>query len=154
MKRNLLKLPGILSDIDGVVHRGYKVIPGSDRAIKTLLREHRTADGQVARVPFVLVTNGGGYRETNFAKSLNNMVFGSDAPQPAGQHIFQANQLVECHTPLRTLLPAYHDKFVLVAGYKETIEAVHDYGFKKAIHSEELLGLWPELAPLPARTIP
>ena len=61
---------------------------------------------------------------------------------------------MECHTPLKTLLPAYHDKFVLVAGYKETIEAIHEYGFKKAIHSEELLGMMPELAPLPARTIP
>ena len=39
---------------------------------------------------------------------------------------------MECHTPLKTLLPAYHDKFVLVAGYKETIEAIHEYGFKKA----------------------
>ena len=55
---------------------------------------------------------------------------------------------------MKTLLPAYHDKFVLVAGYKETIEAIHEYGFKKAIHSEELLGMMPELAPLPARTIP
>ena len=68
--------------------------------------------------------------------------------------MFKPDQLVECHTPLKTLLPAYHDKFVLVAGYKETIEAIHEYGFKKAIHSEELLGMMPELAPLPARTIP
>ena len=82
------------------------------------------------------------------------MVFGSDAPQGPGQHIFKPEQLVECHTPLKTLLPAFHDKFVLVAGYKETIEAIHDYGFKKAIHSEELLGLIPEIAPLPTRTMP
>ena len=45
MRRNLLRLPGILSDIDGVVHRGYKVIEGSDRAIKCLLKEHKTVDG-------------------------------------------------------------------------------------------------------------
>ena len=57
------RLPAILSDIDGVVYRGSKLIPGSDIALRTLLRKHDLG-GKQMKLPFSLLTNGGGVLET------------------------------------------------------------------------------------------
>ena len=72
--------------------------------------------------------------------------------------MFEPSELVQCHTPLKKLLPQYHDKFVLVSGVMggimNTVETIHSYGFKNVIHSEELAALIPELSPLTVRSLP
>ena len=94
---------------------------------------------------------------------MNNIVFGETRAKSGGfdpfgkddeQHMLVGDQIVQCHTPLKKLLPEYHDKFVLVAGINDTIEVVTDYGFQKAIHAEELVSLIPALSPLPLRSLP
>ena len=84
MKRSALKLPGIISDIDGVIHRGSNLIQGSDTAIKCLLNSHSNAKGEKFRLPFILLTNGGGWTEENHIKRLNEIVFGEKQANSGG----------------------------------------------------------------------
>lgn len=56
--------------------------------------------------------------------------------------------MICCHTPFRKLVPDLGDKFVLVSGIKNVMNVSKEYGFKKAIHVEELYALMPYLAPL------
>ena len=74
---------------------------------------------------------------------INDTVFGTDRIKEGNEPIVSGDQMVLSHTPLMQLLPKYHDKFVLVSGMREIVEVCVDYGFKKAIHSEELLSLIP-----------
>ena len=45
-------------------------------------------------------------------------------------------------------MPDFGDKFVLVTGIKNVMNVTKEYGFKKAIHVEELYALMPYLCPL------
>jgi ribonucleotide monophosphatase NagD (HAD superfamily) len=58
--KRLSVLPGILSDIDGVVYRGGHEIGNSRKVIDFLL--NRTFHGG-KHIPFALLTNGGGISE-------------------------------------------------------------------------------------------
>jgi ribonucleotide monophosphatase NagD (HAD superfamily) len=67
----MLRLPAILSDIDGVLYRGSKLIKGSDIALRTLLKYHSFGYGRGAHLPFSLLTNGGGVPEAERADVVN-----------------------------------------------------------------------------------
>ena len=110
-----------------------------------------------------MLTNGGGWTEKKHCERLNEIVFGAAAAKAGGfdpftddaeQPMLDGTELVQCHTPLLKLLPEYHDKFVLVAGIKDTIDVINGYGFKNAIHTEELAALIPALSPLTLKSLP
>lgn len=73
--RKLIKLPGVLSDIDGVIYRGSKSIHGSDIALRALLKSYQV-EGRQVKLPFSLLTNGGGQLESVRADLVNEIVFG------------------------------------------------------------------------------
>ena len=56
--------------------------------------------------------------------------------------------MICCHTPLKKQVPVYGDKFVLISGNKDVMDVSAHYGFKKAIHVEELYALIPGISPL------
>jgi ribonucleotide monophosphatase NagD (HAD superfamily) len=76
MIKKLRRLPGILSDIDGVIYRGGKRIDGAERVLNSVLNPLK--DGSL--MPFTLLTNGGGTSEKVRSKYINKVVFGEDAP--------------------------------------------------------------------------
>ena len=67
------KLPAIVADIDGVITRGEKVIPGVREGLEKVLAgvemqsKHRD-------VPFSLLTNGGSYTEKRRAEKMNELI--------------------------------------------------------------------------------
>jgi hypothetical protein len=62
--------------------------------------------------------------------------------------------MILCHSPLKTLVPDYMDKYVLFSGIGDIINVANGYGFKKAIELDELLAIHPELHPLTTKWYP
>ena len=70
-----LKVPGILSDIDGVIYRGKQTVGNSTSVLSKLLRPIKLK-GTELKLPFACLTNGGGTLERDRATLFNNIVFG------------------------------------------------------------------------------
>jgi ribonucleotide monophosphatase NagD (HAD superfamily) len=85
-------MPAIVSDIDGVLLRGKNIIPGSDNLLKRVLNE--TFTEHKLRMPFVLLTNGGGMLESDKAKQMNE-ILGVD---------LSSDHIILNFTPLRPLV--------------------------------------------------
>jgi ribonucleotide monophosphatase NagD (HAD superfamily) len=84
-------LPGILSDIDGVVYRGGREIGNSRKVIDFLL--NRTFhDGK--HIPFALLTNGGGISEDERAKYIAHVI-GLDKKN-SGKSLEGSDPAVKC----------------------------------------------------------
>ena len=119
------------------------MIPGADRAMRCLLETHRTEDRRQFKLPLVLLTNAGGKLEHKWTDMINETLFGT-APSP-NEPVVKPEQMILSHTPLKQMLPKYGDKFVLVSGMHEAVDVCVEYGFKKAMHAEEVLALIPEI---------
>ena len=75
VKKKKNGLPGIVSDIDGVVLLGKKGVEGSKQALEKVLRPNKPVnpeDGQ--GVPFFFFTNSGGYTEDQKSDSVNQIL--------------------------------------------------------------------------------
>ena len=64
------RLPGIVSDIDGVVMRGATPIPGAKEALERILTGVRLGS-EKKELPFMFLTNGGHYTEKQKAEKMN-----------------------------------------------------------------------------------
>ena len=62
--------------------------------------------------------------------------------------------MICCHTPLKKKVPDFGDKYVLVTGLGGVMDVCRQYGFRKAIHVEELYALMPNLSPLAQKEYP
>ena len=69
----------------------------------------------------------------------------TDGPEDT---LLDPTQMICCHTPLRERVSEFQDKYVLVTGNGSVLSVCQEYGFKKAIHVEELFALMPQLSPL------
>lgn len=119
---------GIVLDIDGVVYRSKKLIPGSDEAIKML---------QTLRLPFIFMTNGGGMSEVAKAQELSELLHCDIDP----------DQIVLAHSPMRHVAPLYRHCSVLVVGPPECETVARSYGFTDPIAVERYQCEHPELVP-------
>lgn len=97
-------------DIDGVILRGNKVIPGAKEALEKLVK---------AKIPFIFVSNGGGLLEEVKADQLSAKLH---------QHI-RKEQVLLCHTPYSQLVHQYGKEAVLVVGKESCLEVAQSYGF-------------------------
>ena len=68
-------------------------------------------------------------------------MFGMSKPLTAYDTLLKGPQMICCHTPLKKMVPEYGDKFVLVSGDGQVLDVCQSYGYKKAIHVEELYAL-------------
>ncbi|KAJ2908659.1 hypothetical protein GGI21_002666, partial [Coemansia aciculifera] len=93
-------------DIDGVLVRGKRALDEGRRALQMLSGDNRLR----MRIPFVLLTNGGGVSEADKAADISRLV-GVD---------IQAEQIVLAHSPMRALASRYAQKHVLVVGGKQS----------------------------------
>lgn len=125
-------------DIDGVLKAGPNVLPEARRALRIL----EGANPRRERIPYVLITNGGGKHESERAADLAREL---EAPiVPA--------QVVQAHTVMRSLVPLYHDKPILMVGGPETPpgmarQVMKDYGFKDVYTTHDLHAYAPAAWP-------
>ncbi|KAI0892335.1 HAD-superfamily hydrolase [Annulohypoxylon nitens] len=122
-------------DIDGVLVKGKKALPGASDAVKLLQRKH---------VPFMFLTNGGGHTEDAHVKRV-------------GQRLgltFSPKQFVQSHTPYFDLVPEYGDKMILVLGGhgQQIREVAHAYGFKNVVTSSDIVATCKHIHAFPEIT--
>ncbi|KAI0033456.1 HAD-like domain-containing protein [Vararia minispora EC-137] len=105
-------------DIDGVLIRGASVIPEAKRALAIL----EGANEMNWKIPYILITNGGGVSETERCHKLTNELGVNITP----------SMLVQAHTILRDHSREYADQDVLVLGGRRNglRQVAESYGFK------------------------
>ena len=133
-----------MCDIDGVVLRGEHIIGNSASMIKQIRAPRKEFND--ARIPFTLLTNGGGFIEEAKANYINKVL---DLAKDEVSRLDETH-IIQCHTPLRepSLVEKYKGKYVLVCGYDEVLKAALSYGYDKAIHVDELAAVYPDAVPL------
>ncbi|MCJ1282116.1 hypothetical protein MMC26_001439 [Xylographa opegraphella] len=132
-------------DIDGVLLRSSAPLPSATRTLHHL---------QQQRIPFVLLTNGGGKPEAARAAELSRRL----------RVPLDAAALVQSHSPFADLVrgtgahPPLRDACVLVTGADgEACRGIAEmYGFTNVITPADILAahptIWPFRAPAPTRT--
>lgn len=106
-------------DIDGVLLRGNTALPGARDSLLRL---------DDAKIPFVLLTNGGGELESVKAAKLSEIL----------NYEISEDQLILSHTPMRSECAPFANKRVLVLGCKDAIGVGKSYGLKKAVTVNDL----------------
>ena len=96
-------------------------------------------------MPFITLTNGGGFTEEKKAEQLNKYL-----KYDGYERKLTSKNIVQCHTPLSEghLVEKYKDKYVLICGYDEVLNTAINYGYTKAIHVDELAAVYPNSVPL------
>ncbi|KAI8097266.1 HAD-like domain-containing protein [Halteromyces radiatus] len=126
-------------DIDGVLLKGKKPIAEAKSAIQLLNGDNP----QNRRVPFVLLTNGGGMTEAAKANQVSNLIDVEISP----------DQVILSHSPMQMLTKKYKEKRVLVVGGKGKIcaDLAKGYGFDNVVTPQDLHhwnnSLWPYSQP-------
>ncbi|KAI9365554.1 HAD-like domain-containing protein [Zopfochytrium polystomum] len=124
------RLAGVVFDMDGVLVHGHTAIPQARAALARLAR---------ARVPYVVLTNGGGRTEAFEAARLTRLLCApSDDGVPSAPP-FDADRVILAHTPMKHLAAQYADKVVLVLGPDMSRDVALAYGFRKVVLGEEVL---------------
>jgi len=147
--RNFSKIsvPGLALDIDGVLRKGNSAIPNAAQTIKLLKTPLENLSpkfkGIKSGIPFVLMTNGGGYLENVKARELNEILGIINENEKV-----RPDDMVLCHTPIREIAKDYKDEYVVVAGLGDVLSIALDYGFNKAITLDEYSALFPYLSRL------
>ncbi|KAK5112441.1 hypothetical protein LTR85_011550 [Meristemomyces frigidus] len=117
-------------DIDGVLVRSSTPLPGAHEALKYL---------QENRIPFILLTNGGGKSETERVRDLAEKL---DVELDIGM-------FVQSHTPFADM-KEYHDKTVLVVGgdYDKCQRVAKEhYGFQNVVTPGDIVCAYPDIWP-------
>ncbi|KAJ3534081.1 hypothetical protein NM688_g7188 [Phlebia brevispora] len=107
-------------DIDGVLVRGAQALPAAKRALNILQGDNPMR----MKIPFILMTNGGGLGEEERCRRLTSRLGFEIRP----------SQFIQAHTVLKTVVHKYADHPVLVLGGRnDDIRKVAErYGFKHA----------------------
>lgn len=97
-----------------------------------------------------MLTNGGGLPESEKAEEVNRKVglpMVSLDPENTNDNLkLLGEHMILCHTPLSdpVILEEFRDKFVLVSGFYDELRVAQHYGYKYAVHVEELAAVYPE----------
>ncbi|KAF7196925.1 hypothetical protein HII31_01843 [Pseudocercospora fuligena] len=116
-------------DIDGVLVRSSAPLPGASKALQYLQKE---------RIPFILLTNGGGKSEEERVAYLSEKL---DVE-------LDTSLIVQSHTPFAEM-KHLHDKTVLVVGgdYDKCQLVAQKYGFKYVVTPGDLVVAYPDIWP-------
>lgn len=109
--------------------RSSTPIPGATKALRYLQSE---------RIPFILLTNGGGKSEEDRVNELQDKL---DVP-------LDTSMFVQSHTPFADMTDL-HDKTVLVTGgdYDKCRAVAQGYGFKNVVMPGDIVSSYPEIWP-------
>lgn len=126
---------GFALDIDGVLIKGNRVLPQARRALRLLDGENSTGK----KIPFVLLTNGGGVTEEQKAAEMSRRLDLDILP----------SQIVLSHSPMQSLVKNYkHTPVLVVGGRGDSCRTVAEkYGFQRVIQPADILhwekSIWP-----------
>ncbi|KAJ2685029.1 hypothetical protein IWW39_004540 [Coemansia spiralis] len=126
-------------DIDGVLVRGKRALDEGRRALQMLSGANRLR----RRIPFVLLTNGGGVSEADKASSISRLLGVEIRPE----------QVVLAHSPMRALASTYSQKHVLVVGGQQSrcADIAQAYGFGNVSTPDDVVAwspaAWPFMPP-------
>ncbi|AOA61358.1 hypothetical protein PP7435_CHR1-0073 [Komagataella phaffii CBS 7435] len=121
---------GFCFDIDGVLLKGKKAIPGAANTLRYLQSE---------KVPFVLFTNGGGVSEESRSHFISKTLGVDISPR----------QIILSHTPFRALAQDERLNRVLVVGGPgdSARHVAQEYGFREVLMPIDVLAanesIWP-----------
>ncbi|XVF05621.1 hypothetical protein REPUB_Repub05bG0188500 [Reevesia pubescens] len=124
---------GIAFDIDGVVLRGNTPIGGAKQALRRLYD-----DFGVLKIPFIFLTNGGGFRESKRAAELSELLGVKISP----------SQVVQGHSPFKQLVNRFENELIVAVGKGEPAAVMSEYGFKNVIPIDEYALCFDNIDPL------
>ncbi|KAF8039762.1 hypothetical protein BT93_B2088 [Corymbia citriodora subsp. variegata] len=124
---------GIAFDIDGVVLLGHTPVGGSPRALKRLYD-----DSGRLKIPFVFLTNGGGFSESKRAQDLGHLL---------GVNILPS-QVIQGHTPFKQLVNRFENELVVAVGKGEPAAVMSGYGYKNVLSIDEYTSFFDAIDPL------
>lgn len=135
---NLQKPIAFAFDIDGVLKAGPNVLPEAKRALQIL----EGNNPRKQKIPYIFITNGGGKHESARAKDLAR-----ELEVPVTQ-----DQIIQAHTVMKSLVPLYRDKPILMVGGPETPpnasrEVMQSYGFQNVYTTLDLHAYAPAAWP-------
>ncbi|EPQ54702.1 HAD hydrolase [Gloeophyllum trabeum ATCC 11539] len=122
-------------DIDGVLLRGETVLPAAKRALARLEGANPTG----LKIPYILITNGGGISEEDRCRKLSKQL-GFD---------IKPTQYVQSHTVLKSVVHKYAEKPIMVFGGKfdEVRKVAEGYGFEKVYTTLDVMAWNPNVWP-------
>lgn len=120
-------------DIDGVLAHGNEPIEQAKEALKML-----NGDNELGiKIPYILLTNGGGKTEAARCEQLSEIL---EVP-------ISTDQFIQSHTPMQAL-SEYYETVLVCGGEGYTVrEAAENYGFKNVIHPKDILAWDPTISP-------
>ncbi|CEG47245.1 Predicted phosphatase [Plasmopara halstedii] len=123
---------GVVFDVDGVLLRGKTPIPGAREVLEEL---------EATKIPFAIMTNGGGYPESKKARQIESIL--------GGKVSIPAERVCMSHTPMRELALKHGDELVLVVGKDcdELHTVLANYGFNHVITVDQLHCHFPSMYP-------
>ncbi|XP_057799070.1 uncharacterized protein YKR070W isoform X2 [Salvia miltiorrhiza] len=155
---------GIAFDIDGVILRGANPIGNSQRALRRLYN-----DSGSLKIPFLFLTNAyslcdtrrfmlililghvelscccfvkshlcGGIPESRRALELSDILGVKILP----------SQVVQGHSPFKTLLKRYENEFIVATGKGEPDVVMSEYGFKRVVSLDEYASYFSNIDPV------
>lgn len=124
---------GIAFDIDGVVLLGNTPIGGSSQALKRLYD-----DCGKLKIPYIFLTNGGGFHESKRASELSELL---------GVNILPS-QVVQGHSPFKQLVKRFENELVIAVGKGEPAAVMSEYGFKNVLSIDEYSSCFDNIDPL------
>ncbi|KIP05781.1 hypothetical protein PHLGIDRAFT_119546 [Phlebiopsis gigantea 11061_1 CR5-6] len=123
-------------DIDGVLIRGSNVIPAAKRALSILEGNNPLK----TKIPYILLTNGGGIGEAERCRRLSKEL----------DFEIKETQYIQAHTILKIVVEKYADVPVLVLGglNDDVRKVAQSYGFKRAYTPLDVKAWNPTYGPL------
>ncbi|KAF1859492.1 hypothetical protein Lal_00010076 [Lupinus albus] len=155
---------GIAFDIDGVILLGNTPVGGSPSALSRLY----DAAGKL-RIPYVFLTNGGGFPEAKRAFELSQLLGINISPSQVIAHPAHPNQQIkgvsikgahpsrspcslfenEFNTTItRFFYLRFENEFIVAVGKGQPAAVMSEYGFKNVLSIDEYASLFENIDPL------
>lgn len=120
-------------DIDGVLAHGNEPIEEAKEALKML-----NGDNELGiKIPYILLTNGGGKTEEARCQQLSEIL---ESP-------ISTDQFIQSHTPMQALSEYYETVLVLGGEGVAVRQVAENYGFKNVVHPKDILAWDPTVSP-------
>ncbi|KAG0690800.1 hypothetical protein C6P40_001234 [Pichia californica] len=143
---NIEKAPiAFVFDIDGVLMQTKNPILPFAPMTLTYLKDNK--------IPFILLTNGGGMKESSRIKFLNDKLTNNLSNADIGDDnndsikLLKTSQLVQSHTPMKNLIKKYNRVLVIGGLDPEAREVALNYGFNEVIRPIDIIKSTPNIWP-------
>lgn len=126
-------------DIDGVLMQSKNPIVPQASMVLSHLKEHK--------IPFILLTNGGGQMEKSRVDFLNSALSPNVDPDDTSNLLLQTSQLVQSHTPMKNLVDKFKRVLVIGGDDPKARDVALSYGFEQVIRPIDIVRATPNVWP-------